>query len=112
MTDDDLRLRDAVREAWPETHATEAFATVWQRAEASHAGERSRWPQAAGLAAAIVLAAIAIGFIDRDRTAADPAIVDPAELLGSTSWSAPSDALLPRHRVDIYQELPALIEST
>ena len=35
-----------------------------------------------------------------------------ASMLGTTSWSAPSDVLLPQHRFDIYGELPTFIEST
>ena len=33
-------------------------------------------------------------------------------LLNTTQWSAPSDALMPTHEFDIYQELPVLLEST
>ena len=38
--------------------------------------------------------------------------VDLEELIASTSWSAPSDSLLPHHEFDIYRGLPRLIEST
>jgi hypothetical protein len=35
-----------------------------------------------------------------------------ASMLGTTSWFAPSDVLLPQRRFDIYHELPTFIEST
>ena len=38
--------------------------------------------------------------------------VDLEELIASTSWTAPSDSLLPHHEFDIYRGLPRLIEST
>ena len=39
-------------------------------------------------------------------------LIEMGELLGSTSWQAPSDVLLPQHEFDLYQDMPALIEST
>ena len=38
--------------------------------------------------------------------------IELAELMGSTSWAAPSDVLMPEYEIDIYQDLPALMEST
>ena len=38
--------------------------------------------------------------------------IDTDELLETTSWSAPSDSLLPQHQFDIYGEIPVIIEST
>jgi len=35
-----------------------------------------------------------------------------ADLLESTSWVAPSDVLLPKHEIDLYQDLPAFSVST
>ncbi len=59
------------------------------------------------VAAAIALVAVIIG-------RPDPVLVtvSEAELLGATSWRAPSDELLPNHRFDIYRDLPDLVEST
>lgn len=112
MSDNDLR--DAVRRVWPRTPArtTGDFASAWRSAEARHAAQSTLWPRAAGVAAALVLAGVALVVFDQDRTTVGPPVIDAAELLGSTSWSAPSDVLLPEHRFDIYQELPELLEST
>ncbi len=44
------------------------------------------------------------------RTADD--YVSAETLMATTYWTAPSDVLLPRPEIDIYQDLPILIEST
>ena len=45
----------------------------------------------------------------------EPPRPEPLEvtgLLDSTNWVAPSDALLPEHEFDIFEELPRPMEST
>ena len=41
-----------------------------------------------------------------------PDLISEDELLGTTSWSPPSDVLLPTRRTNIFNDLPALPEST
>ena len=107
MSNSDETLRNQVRRAWRQGDHEPAFDAMWQRAETSHAVSRRRYGGV--VAAAVIIAVIVLGV----RTPVDePTYVEMAELLDSTYWSAPSDVLIPEKEFDIYQELPALFEST
>jgi len=62
-----------------------------------------------GLAAALVAALVL--WPTREPEPPDDFLI-AASLMNSTSWTAPSDALMPEHQFDIYQEIPFLNEST
>jgi len=79
-------------------------------AAAERRTERRRTVRFAGLAAAMAVAAIALGLLPVHEE--EFRYVDVEELVATTQWSAPSDFLLPTHRFDLYQELPQLFEST
>lgn len=86
------------------------FAATWQAAEQRYAARKTnnrRW-----LAAAALVAAVLIGSSLQAPQTDDVNFIEVADLLESTSWSAPSDVLLPEHQFDIYQDMPMLIEST
>jgi len=102
---------DVVR-AWPAVDAGQlpSFEDTWRAAERRHAAGR-RQKRLLATAAALV-AAVAVGVNLQAPPVNDVTYIEVAEILGSTSWSAPSDVLLPEHEFDIYQELPTLIEST
>jgi hypothetical protein len=102
------QLQQAQQEA--EQDRVPDFDTVWVAAEKRAAmGRRQGWMAAGAVAAAIVVM-ITIGL---QRSAEqDWQYVNPDEFVSSTSWVAPSDVLLPEHRVDIFREIPVLIEST
>ena len=87
-----------------------AFDDVWAAAAARHALNRRRyaWVAAAASIAAVVVVALNTVGVRPDETR----FVEMNELLGSTGWVAPSDALLPQREFDIYRELPTWIEST
>ncbi len=105
MNDDKLRrrLKNAQQTA---DGSAPPFADVWARAEA----RRGRWRIGAGVAAAVVTGVVAL-LIATPETA-DPVYIDLDELQASTMWVAPSDALLPARRFDIFHELPVMFEST
>ena len=103
----DDTLRERVAKAWPEADAP-AFDATWQAAATRHAATRRRYRWFAGAAA--VLAVIAVAF--NQQTPEQPSYIEVAELLETTYWTAPSDALLPERSFDIYQELPVIFEST
>jgi len=87
-----------------------AFAATWQAAERRYAASKRSYLRLA--AAAALVAAVLIGFnLQTTQTEGRP-FVEVADLLETTSWSAPSDVLLPEHQFDIYQDMPVLIEST
>ena len=111
MTDTDDKMEQAVRRSWPGLDASKVptFDATWQAVEQRFAAGRRRNRMLAGAAA--VVAAVVVGLLlQAPPESGDYVEID--ELLGSTSWSAPSDVLLPEHEFDIYQELPSLLEST
>ena len=101
-----------IKRSWPDTIGRRAptFKATWRAAEDRFAREQRRKRMLAG-AAAVVAAAI-VGLHLQTSPTDEVTYIDIAELMGSTSWTAPSDVLLPEHEFDIYQELPALLEST
>ena len=107
MQDSDKALRRAVRDSWP-AGKEPAFDTTWQAAEERHARGRRRYRYLAGAAAIVAAAVIAI----YGQAPQEPAYIEVADLLDSTWWSAPSDALLPDRQFDIYQDMPEVFEST
>lgn len=63
-----------------------------------------------GLAAAAAIAAIALTLLPDQQD--EFTYIKLEELTSTTSWSAPSDSLLPQHQFDLYRELPGMFEST
>lgn len=112
MTDSDTKLRHALREAQERAESGDvpAFDRVWAAATVRARTVRSRRRAIVGSATAAAVAVFA--FVLLMPRGVELQFVDEAELLGTTSWSAPSDSLLPERRFDIYQEIPVLIEST
>ncbi len=85
-----------------------AFDDVYGRAQRRVAASRRRRRSAFGLAAAIALAALLLP----SQSPESPGLISDEELFGTTSWSPPSDVLLPSRETDIFYELPALPGST
>ena len=110
MSDQETRLRAALRDA-QQTVAANApkFDSVW-RAALIRAKRRRGNKRFAGIAAAAAAALLALNTLTPDDD--ETHYVNMDELMGSTSWSAPSDFLLPKHEIDIYRDLPQLFEST
>ncbi|MGB5333873.1 MAG: hypothetical protein WBM80_11415 [Woeseiaceae bacterium] len=112
MTDADTPLRVALRgaQASEDKGDVPEFDRVWAAANARTRTLRRQRRVVVGSLAAAAVAAIAFGLLLPRQV--ELQFVDADELLGTTSWSAPSDGLLPEHQFDIYQEIPVLIEST
>jgi hypothetical protein len=112
MTDRDTPLQVALRgvQASVEKGDVPEFERVWAAANARTRTLLRRRRVVVGSVAAAAVAAIAFGLLVPRQL--ELRFVDADELLGTTSWSAPSDGLLPEHQFDIYQEIPVLIEST
>lgn len=108
MNKDDEMLARALRKAQVAGSAP-PFAALFRAAERRIRIRRRMQFTAVGAAAVIALVAVYLQPVDRHD---DFIYVDREELAASTSWSAPSDALLPTHEFDIYQEIPRLFEST
>ena len=110
MTEIDDMLRDNLQRSWRATVDREpsGFDAVWHAAETHNM--RRRCVRHAAVAAGIVtvMALVLKSGVPSD----DTAYIEIAELFESTSWSAPSDALLPEREFDIYEDIPSFIEST
>ena len=112
MTDTDNTLRAALqrKQHRREAHSVPDFYAAWEAAE-NVASQRPRGRRAAaGIAAVAAIAAIAASlWLPQEK---DWQYVNPDDFATGTAWVAPSDVLLPDHQIDIYRDIPVLIEST
>lgn len=105
----DTGLAAALRRGPEAGEAVPPFDDVFRAAEARFHGRRRRRIAAVGLAAAsAAIAWLLFGAAPQDA----PVYIDIDDLMATTSWIAPSDALLPHHPIDLYRDLPELPEST
>ena len=108
MNDSDFQ--DALRRDMPAKSDAPSFDDTWHAAELRYRRGRRRYTTLAGLAATLAaLAIIANALMPEPEQAA---YIEVAELLGATSWQAPSDVLMPAREFDIYQDVPAFMQST
>ena len=91
---------------------TPGFATTWAAAEARYLAELRRYRRVSAAVAAVAIIAVTIGLWPSEQTPDVTALARSDDFLTSTLWTAPSDVLIPKHDVDIYQEIPTLPESS
>jgi len=109
MTDEERELATALRRSAAEIEQAPPFGRVFANAERDYEASRRRgYTWFAAAAAAVAVLAVVL-YVDAP---VEPEYIHIADLLETTSWTAPSDVLLPTHEFDIYQELPVLMEST
>ncbi len=109
MKTDDRQLAQTIRNAMPADPQAPSFADAYAAASQQVGRRRHRLHL---LAAAAVAAIAVIVIVDTRPGVTEPGYIEMAELMETTSWTAPSDALLPDSRFDIYQDLPTLMKST
>ena len=109
----DEKLRQPLRDSLQSMQGDDAppFDAIWSNAEQQHRISRSRYQQFAGFAAAAAVATIAFVLWPLNGNNGAPIYLTEEDLLSSTQWVAPSDVLLPEYRIDIYGELPVLIDT-
>jgi hypothetical protein len=111
MSDDDLK--QGLKRAF---HAAEgkppSFAKTFLAAQSRHTRRRTGLRAIAGIAAAVAIVAVSILLWPAQQAEMSDEFLIAESLLNSTSWSAPSDSLLPEHQFDIYQDIPRLDGST
>ena len=107
-------IRDQLKDALAAVHQPEppGFDEVWAAAELRHLKARRRYATIGGIAAALAMVAVGAGFWSSRELATTDEYLIADSLLNGTQWSAPSDALMPQHQIDIYQGVPFLMEST
>ena len=92
-----------------------SFDETWVVAETHFVQSRSRYRRYGALAtvaAAIGVVAMTIALWPAQQAELSDDYFIADALLNSTSWTAPSDALMPERQFDIYQGIPLLDEST
>ena len=106
----DTELEERLRHDLHSEERAPSFEHTWTAAELRYRRGRRRNAALAGLAATLAAVAIIVNALmpEQDQVV----YIEMAELLETTSWQAPSDVLLPAREFDIYQDLPALMEST
>jgi hypothetical protein len=109
MTDVNRMLSSAMKATRPEAGRVPDFDAIMQAAE-QRAGKR-RWPRIVAVAAIALLAAVVVLNVTK-APVDDTSFIEMNAFMSSTSWSAPSDVLLPESRIDIYEDVPRLLEST
>lgn len=107
-------LQDKVGEALlnASSHAVPDFEQVWSAAEREVQRSRRRYATFGGIAAALAVVTIVVGNWNAQTPDSGDDYLIADAILNSTQWLAPSDALMPQHQFDIYQEIPFLGEST
>ena len=110
----DENIRKSLKPAFDEAESSEVpgFTEVWANAEVALGESLRRNKVFGGVAAAIVVMGLVASLWPAQRIAPGDDYLIVHALLNSTTWSAPSDSLMPEHQFDIYQEIPFLIEST
>ena len=109
MNNDDAKIRAELQKA--QRHADRPAPNFDSLFEAAERQVRdSRRMRFAGLTAAAAMAVLAIGLLPNGEDGYSYVHID--ELTATTQWAAPSDFLFPEHQIDIYRDLPRLIEST
>ncbi len=112
MTELDNTIRERLRneQANRDAERAPAFDELFAAAEMRAIRHMRRRRATVGLAAVASVAAIAAALLlPRDT---QWQYVNPDDLATGTTWVAPSDVLLPEHSIDIYRDIPVLIEST
>jgi len=108
------QIRKTLKKAYAGTQSGQpsSFDDVWTAAETEYGRAQKRYRVTGGIAAAIAVMAIVAGLWPyQTQDLSDEFLIADA-LLNSTSWSAPSDTLIPQHQFDIYQEIDFLSGST
>lgn len=110
MTDKQLTQTLKRTQAAVEEGRVPPFDEVFAKASATVHRQSRRRRVGGGLLAAAALAAVIATLLPEPQP--DWQYVDPDQFASDTSWTAPSDVLMPERRFDIYGEIPVLIEST
>ena len=112
MTNHNDKFRDALQAAQAQQEAgrAPAFEDMFAAAQVQAARLARRRRRNFGIAAAAAILAVAASLLL--PRAEEWQYINPDDLATSTTWVAPSDVLLPEHSIDIYRDIPVLIEST
>jgi hypothetical protein len=88
------------------------FAATFAVAEDRYLTSRRRLRVAGGMVAAAAVVAVAVGLWSGQQASVEDEFMIADALMNSTTWTAPSDVLMPDHQFDIYRDIPVLDRST
>ena len=88
------------------------FAETFAVAEDRYRTSRRRYRLAGGMAVAAAVFAVAVGLWPGQQAPMGDEFLIADALMNSTTWTAPSDVLMPDHQFDIYRDIPVLDRST
>jgi hypothetical protein len=88
------------------------FAEAFAVAEDRYRASRRRFRLAGGVAAAAAVVAITVVLWPGQQAPVGDEFMIADALMNSTTWTAPSDVLMPDHQFDIYRDIPVLDQST
>jgi len=114
MNTDDQNLKSHLKSSF-ELKSNEPapdFEKTWQAAESRYLKSKRRYRMISGIAASAVMIAIVLSMQSQGPTPQLPELNLADGIMSSTQWSAPSDVLMPKHSVDVYQDIPSLGESS
>ena len=114
MNKSDEKTRRSIAESLDskESGPIAGFDETWLAAEARYLAEKRRYRMATGVAISLALIAVFIGMLPPDGKQQLPNFELAEELMTTTLWNAPSDALMPEYPTDIYQEVPEMLVPT
>jgi len=109
----DEKLKQQLQDSLQSMQGDDApeFDAMWSNAEKHHHASKLRYQRFAGFASAAAVAVIAFMLWPLNGNNGVDSYLTVEDLMRSTQWVAPSDALLPDHQFDIYSELPVIIET-
>ena len=106
-------LKNALGKAYRSAEGTPPpFADSFAIAEDRYRASRRRLRWVGGLAAAAAAVAVTAGLWPGPQAPVDDEFMIADALMNSTTWTAPSDVLMPDHQFDIYRDIPVLDRST
>ena len=104
MTDEELK--EGLKKAFGAAEGKPpSFSETMAAAESRQARSGLRWKAIGVIAAAAILAVMVSLLPEQQPDLGDEYLIADA-LMNSTSWTAPSDSLMPEHQFDIYRGFP------
>lgn len=88
------------------------FDETWIIAESRYRAEKRRYRRFSGIAAAVALGFLILGILPDDEIEPLPELNVADSVMSTTVWFAPSDAWMPTHEIDLYEDLPEVIRAT
>ena len=112
MNTEDKKLKAELKSSYDsKTGTAPDFDQTWLAAESRYRKSKRRYRTLTGIAASTALIAIVLSMQSQKPVQPLQDMNLAGGMMSSTQWTAPSDVLMPKHSVDVYQDIPSLIKS-